>query len=170
MTMKKRLGIFHILVLMGVLILSGFSHKFYVSISQIEVNDDNKTLEISMRLFSHDLEEAIQKEKDEKLLLGSKKENPEAEKLIGLYVKKHFKIIQADKKLDYKVLGFELENDIIWIYVEAGVSQDISEISVFNDIISDLFEDQKNIINLKNKGKTQSQICTKDKPLHSFNL
>ncbi len=168
MGIKKHTQLVHISIVLSLLVLFGFSHKFYVSISQIELNREAKSLEISIRLFAHDLEEAVFRNSKEKLLLGSNKENPKAKELILAYLKSNFEIIQSEKAIAYKLLGFELENDIIWLYVEASYKQIIKDIEISNSLITDLFEDQKNIINFKDKGKTQSQICTKTKPKYSF--
>ena len=82
MGIQNKYRLFHISIVLALLILTGFSHKFYVSISQVEVNHEAKSLEISMRMFAHDLEEAVFLSSKEKLLLGSKKENPKAKEII----------------------------------------------------------------------------------------
>ncbi len=168
MGIQKKYRLYHILIALSLLIFTGFTHKFYVSISQVELNHEAKSLEISMRLFAHDLEDAILLSTKEKLLLGSKKENPKAKEIILTYLKSNFKIIQSERSIEYKLLGFELENDIIWLYVEAPYKQLVRDLEISNSLITDLYEDQKNIINFKVKDKTQSQICTKDKPRYAF--
>lgn len=123
-----------------------------------------------MRLFAHDLENAILKSKKEKLLLGSKKENPKAEEIISNYLKSNFKINQNDAALKYKFIGFELENDIIWLYLESEIDLKIRDLTISNSVITNLYEDQKNIVNFKYNKKTQSQICTKSKPEYGFKI
>ena len=48
------------LLLLGIVIFSSFSwHKFYVSLTEMRVNEENKTIEISIRIFPDDLDKAI---------------------------------------------------------------------------------------------------------------
>lgn len=163
-----------ILKISGLLIIlisiSAFSHKFYVSISQIDVNKKDEVLEISIRLFADDLEEAIKKETGKILLLGSYNQNPDSEKLIVSYLKNNFIVKQKEAKINFKFIGYEMEKDIIWIYLENPFDPEIEKLHISNTLIISLYEDQKNIINLINSENTKSQICTKTNPAYQFHL
>lgn len=160
----------HILLPLMILgMLTASSHKFYVSISQVDLNRDTRSLEISMRVFTHDLIDAIKGDKEDLLLLGSDKENPEAADIIVKYLNDNFAILQGKHNLDFNFIGFELENDIIWMYLEVPFKK-FSDFQIENKLIMDLYPDQKNIVNFRDSGSTKSQICTKSKPAHSFKI
>jgi len=166
-----RYGIIHIFAFFLILVsVNAAPHKFYVSISQIDVNSENSSLEITSRIFTHDLTAAVEKEHNTRLLLGTEREDPGAKEKIGKYLQDHFHLIQSGNELDYIFLGFEIENDIIWLYIEAAYIDELKELSVENSLIMELFEDQKNIVNLRFDGKTRSYICTKSEPSRTFTI
>ena len=61
-----------------ILIFTGFSHKFYVSLVQVQFNPENKALEITMKIFTDDLEYAISGSKLS-YGLGTETEPPQAD-------------------------------------------------------------------------------------------
>lgn len=126
------------------------------------------SLEVSIRLFTHDLSDAILETKGKKLLLGSEKQHPDTDEIIMDYLTGNFEIRQNDEKSTLKLLGFELENDIMWLYVEAPMVENLRVLELSNKIIMDLYSEQKNILNVRDNKKTESQICSKAKPVHKF--
>ncbi len=150
------------------LILALTPHKFYVSLSQIDVNQEDNVLEISCRAFSHDIEEAIAKSQGIKLLLGTEKQHTSSQLCLKKYVEEAIKIKVKGESLDISLIGFELEEDIIWLYAQTTKYSDFEDIQVHNSLLMDLFPDQKNIINFNYGKLTRSVICTKNKPTHDI--
>jgi hypothetical protein len=66
-----------------------FIHPLFVSVTEINHNAKEKTLEISCKVFTDDLEKAIEKSANIKLDLFNIKDKAAAEKAVTEYVKKH---------------------------------------------------------------------------------
>jgi len=125
---------------------SGFAHKFYVSITEVNYNTENKSLEISIKLFTDDLEAALEEGTTKKLWIGDEREAPETDSLLATYLNKKFNIHVNDEAQIAAFLGKELEADVTWCYLEIMNVSDIKNITVNNRIFMELFDDQKNLV------------------------
>lgn len=158
-------------ILMIGLVFSSASHKFYVSITQVDVNNESFKLEISSRIFTDDLEATIQVETGQKLWLGTDKEHLKADSILFAYIGSSIEFSQDDSEVEVKYIGKEVEADVTWIYLESkkGISVNRA-IDISNKILYAKFPDQKNIVNLHFGKKTKSQIHTKDRFVYSYSL
>lgn len=140
--MKKQ--ILFLLILFAGGITNANIHKFYVSITEITLNDQNSRLEISTKLFYDDLQNAVYIEEGERI------EDPvqDHQKLVETYIKRHFKIYINGKQVSLSMLGLEPEVDAVWCYFESEeVPENFNSLQVINSIFVDLFPRQSNIIN-----------------------
>ncbi len=171
MTRRIASSSFYYLLIVFILVLTSSSkHKFYVSISQVDINTSTNSLEITIKAFAHDIEDAILQENHIKLSLGNSEQDSLSTEEIRKYLSGRVVVKQSDTLLPLKLIGFELETDVIWLYLEAKYLPDNNELSIRNSLIMELFEDQKNIINIRQEGVTKSWICTKSHPEYSFKI
>lgn len=140
--MKKQV-LLSFLVLFTMLAFAG-AHKFYVSITEITLNNSSNRLEISTKVFYDDLQNAIYIEDGKKVNdpLSDHKED------IDTYIQRHFKIEIDGKQVPLTMLGVEPEVDAVWCYFESEpVAKNFKSVQVINSIFVDLFPRQSNIIN-----------------------
>ncbi len=127
------------------------SHKFHMSLTEVEYHKDDHSIAISHRLFSDDLERAIQEHTtQEKLNSSFKLEN--SEKQIESYIKRNFRINNKGIEQDFKWVGYEINVDIVWIYLEKNLIQSIpnwKDFEVCSSILNSLFDDQINLVTIK---------------------
>jgi hypothetical protein len=73
---------------------------------------------------------------------------------------------------EYSFLGKRYDNDVMVCYLElTGVqAQQLSSISIYNDLLTDLFEDQKNIVHLTVKEQKKSFVLVKGDNKAMLNL
>lgn len=146
-----------ILLLLTSLLCLASRHPYYVSICQIDHNPKTKSLEITFKIFTDDLEYAIETSTGEKLRLGSKRENKHAGKILFNYVKENvsFKIDGKKHRFDY--VGYEVEQDLTYIYVEIPHVAEMHQITVKNPLLTNVFENQSNIVHI-NYHKEQKSL------------
>lgn len=165
-------GLFFSVILLSGLLLTSANHKFYVSITQVDVNMESRKFEISSRIFTDDLEATILDETGQKLWLGTDKEHLNADSILFDYIASVLYFNQDGIDMQLNFIGKEVEADVTWIYLESekGVSLE-KAIDISNEILYDHFPDQKNIVNVRFDKKTVSQIHTKSRSqyLYSFN-
>lgn len=132
------------------ILLTAFTcHKFYFSNTEVFHNQENETLEITMRLFTDDLERAIAGDDAGQMRLGDAQENPAAQQMVEAYVQKHFQIQRADSTLSLAFIGKEVEYDITWIYLEAEGVSEVDGLKVKSRVFTDLFPEQVNEVHLE---------------------
>ena len=139
--------------------LSGI-HKFYVSVTRIEHQKESDALQITTRIFIDDLEKLLSERYGIEGGLATESENPLADEYILKYLRAKFLIRLDENPLTYKFLGKRYEYDQVILYMEvpeSGLNQ-ASSISVECDLLTDLFEEQKNIVHVLAKGKKKSFV------------
>ncbi len=161
-----------ILFLLIIFSLSSFSayHKFYVSVTEIEHNEKNSSLQVISRVFTDDLEKVLKERFDPDLRLGKKVETPGVEAYLKKYLEQRFTVEVDGKPLEITFLGKEYENDMTLFYIEIPEVKGFSSIKVKNTMLLDMFEEQKNLIHVQYKGKTKSLILAEGKESDVLNF
>lgn len=132
-------------------------HPVHLSVTNIEYVENQKKFEISIRVFINDFEKIVDYQNNIKLNLGTSKELPKANYYIDKYIFKHLKIkINGSYIPESKFLlkKKEKKDVTLWLYYEVkNNKKNISEIEVFNNLMTDLYRDQKNMVILTIFGK-----------------
>ncbi|GGF33822.1 DUF6702 family protein [Echinicola rosea] len=124
-----------------------YLHPFYISVTDINYNENSQSLEIAQKIFWDDLEVALGN------LAGRSvdfmhPDDPEAlSSMIESYLLKNNQISVNGKKAELQYLGFEVEEDAAWFYLEAkGVSKP-TKVKISNEILIRDYPDQRNMVN-----------------------
>lgn len=136
--------------------LSSF-HAFYVSICEISHNKDTQSLEISLKIFTDDLEKALQKNTREKVLLQNGATG-QTRVLLEQYLLTHLELKVNNIRKNLKYIGCENAQDATWCYIEAENVPSIQKIDVKNSVLTDVYEKQSNIVNVVYNGTTKSLL------------
>jgi len=137
-------------------------HKEYYSLTKIHYNAKSESLEITMRLFTDDMERALSEYYKKPLELGTKIEIADADKLLELYLSQQFKVRLNTIDRRYKFIGKEFEKDAIYLYLEVADVKNIKELGVTNTILTILFLEQENIIKINVNNQHKSMILTQE--------
>jgi hypothetical protein len=147
-----------------ILIISGFTfHEFYVSLCKIDHNAETSALEITMRIFTDDLENGITGSQDF-YGLGTIDEPADSDSLIFSYILENFKVNLDGNCMKLNYIGKEVEVDVTWIYIEIEEVEFIGRIEVSNHMLTELFEGQVNVVNVNYTGKTLGLLLKQDSP------
>ena len=65
-------------------------------------------------------------------------------------------------------IGKEVELDVTWIYVEIEDVPVLEKIEITDRMLTELFEEQVNIVNVNYNEKTLGLLLTQDKPTGSL--
>ena len=126
-----------------------FMHPYFISMTEIEHDKSNNSVEISVRIFTDDLEKTIRQTYTGKVDLMNAAEKANSEKLIQQYINKHL-IIKADGKvLNLKFDGFNSEEGSIWSYFECDNISSVKTFDVTNTILYDYRQEEVNFIHVK---------------------
>ncbi len=139
------------------LIISNVStHPIYVSVIEVEHNAKGKTLEISCKLFTDDLEKVLRTTYKIPVDLINPKDKPAMDRLINDYVQKHFKVSADNRLLALKYLGFEQVEEGIYSYFEAENIAAVKNITIFNDLLYEYKQEQMGLLHITVNGTRKS--------------
>jgi hypothetical protein len=145
--------LFHKWLLTGYLALV---HPFFVSVTEINHNATDKTIEISCRTFTDDLETAIEKTQKLKLDLTHPKDSVLAAKAVGDYIKKHLQLKADGKPLQLEFVGFERENEAVWSYFQVSNVAAVKKIDITTTVLFEASDKQINFLHVTVGGHRKS--------------
>lgn len=137
-------------------------HPIHVSVTEIEYDAAEQELEIMMRIFVDDLENALRLHHKQAGLDILNADEGTAKKLIGAYLLTHFNVVLDNKKTRLEYLGQEVEGQAFICYILAPGIQNWKSCEVTNSVLFELFNDQSNIVHVTNGGVTRSRRLLPD--------
>lgn len=144
-------------------------HKFYFSNTELHVNREASTVEITLRTFTDDTERALMDGRSDPLRIGDEREDPATPALLDTYLHEHLVVLCGEDTLDLAFLGFEVEGyDITWSYLEAPLPDLSAPITIHHTLFLDLFEDQTNSVHCDLSGGWIAKELNRDNTTHTF--
>lgn len=157
-------------ILMAINYLSGiWLHDFHISVADIAYDEQNKAVEIAVRIFVDDLEEGlIVWSGDQKVDVINPKDQVAFNGLLKKYVLENFMVAVNEKTTEMRYLGAEIEDNLMYCYIEIESVKKLKSIEVKNTILMDLYSDQVGLVHVENNGSIQSMKLTTDVPTDTF--
>ena len=149
------------LILASFFLLSGFksgAHEFYLSVTEIEYNNEKQSLQIITRVFIDDFEDMLNERYGADLQLSEEAEEGAVAENISKYLKQKLRLQVNGEELQLNYLGKEYDTDQLILYIEVEDLAPFKKIEVTNEILTDLFDDQKNVVHVKVNDKTKSLL------------
>jgi hypothetical protein len=131
-------------------------HPLFVSVTEIEHNAKEKSLEVSCKIFTDDFEKALRAAYKTKVDLLDAKIKPAMDKLVSDYVLKHLQINVNGKAVALKFIGYERIEEGIYSYFEVANIALPKKIIVTNDILYEYKKEQIGLLHVTVGGKRQS--------------
>lgn len=148
------------------------AHKFYVSVTNISFSEDDSAFQITSRVFIDDLDKLLK----ERYGIEAKLATPDEAKIADEYIEKYFRtkfLVEFDGEVvQYNFLGKRYDNDVVICYLEI-TDVDLSKIktmSVQNEVLTDLFDEQKNVVHIKWKDNKKSFVLIRENNKGMLNL
>jgi hypothetical protein len=132
------------------------AHPLYITVTEISHNAKDKTLEISCKAFTNDLETVLEKMAKTKVDLAAAADKKATDQLIGAYVEKHLLLKCDGKPVQLHFIGSEKEADGTWSYFQVNDIATVKKIDVVNNLLYDGFEQEINIMHVTVGGERKS--------------
>lgn len=139
--------------------LSGFinhHHPIFVSVTEIEHNSKDKTLEISCKIFTDDFETSLRRKYNTRVDLLDTRLKPEMNRLVNDYIQKHLSIAVDGKAAILQFIGFEQEEEGIVSFYEVRNIASVKKLDVTDSILYDEKPQQMEIIHVIVNGERKS--------------
>ena len=136
-----------LLLLVCALFFTSFSnHKYYVSTTKIAYVSASKSLQITLHVFTDDMEVLLNQRYSEHYKLESDNYPKQIHKTIDKYVNSKLKIVADDNPLKLQFIGKKYRDDQVVCYFEVEQVPPFKKLEIANSLLFDLFEDQQNIV------------------------
>lgn len=147
-------------------------HKFYNSVTNVTYSEKDAALQITSRIFIDDFEKVLQERYNLKAELATKNEAKEADAFIEKYFRTKFTVEINGKNAPYHFIGKEYDTDILICYIEVPDVDmaTATSIQIGNEMLTDIFDEQQNIVHFKINGKKKSFVLTKSDTKGMLNL
>lgn len=140
-------------------------HDFHISKCNIEYKPDEASLQISLQMFIDDLEVALKEQGHDSLYIGTAKESELSNEFIEAYIVQKLKLKANEKELeDYSWIGKEISEDLtsLWCYIEIDSIEELHSLHLKNEILLEIFPDQKNINKILVPGHKQNHFMSQN--------
>jgi len=143
-------------------------HPIYVSVTEIQHNTKDKSLEISCKIFTGDFENILKSKTKYKVNLLLPTDKTLMESLVNQYIQQHLKIKVDGKLKPMEFLGYEQNEDAIQSFFEINEVATLKKIDVQDDILYEYKSEQISIIHVVVNGNRKSTKLVN--PDSSFSL
>jgi len=131
-------------------------HPLYIAVTEINHNSKDKILEISCKMFTNDLEAALEKMSGTRVDLSAAASKAATDKLIEAYVERHLRLRVDGKPVALHFVGSEKENDGTWSYFQVNDVSTVKKIEAVDELLYDSFNQQINIMHVTVGGQRKS--------------
>ena len=135
---------------------AGNWHPLHLSSMDVNYTTKPGTLEISCRLFTDDLEDALKKQFNVPTDLSAAAKHQAMDVLLKKYIALHLKFQANGQPVTLNYLGFEKDREAVIVYVESTPLKSFKKLEVYNTLMYDLFTDQTNIMHVVINGDRKS--------------
>ena len=146
---------------------TGHAHRFFASFSQIDMQPAKGTIEITHRIFTHDIEDLLVRYQGDSGELSDEV----IETFLKDYIIQAFAIYSPDgNMIPLRWIAVEVGLNDIFVYQEADLQQGQQTLIIADRILHDLFDDQSNTVNLKLDGKVKSHTFQKNSKMYQISF
>ncbi len=132
------------------------THPYFVSVTEIDHNAKEKTLEISCKIFTDDFEKTLRQVYKTQVDLLKPKDKEAMSKLVSDYVTKHLLVSVNGKAVTLQFIGYEQEEEGIESYYQVNNIPSVNKIDVVDNILYDYKKEQIGIIHAVVDGNRKS--------------
>ncbi|MEJ7736529.1 MAG: DUF6702 family protein [Chitinophagaceae bacterium] len=131
-------------------------HPFFVSVTELNHNQAENTLEISCKMFADDFENALKAKHKTGVDITHPKDPRQADKLVFEYIQKHLQIKVNEKPVNLEYIGFEKESEAVWCYMQVKDISRIRKLEIMNNLLYEMYNTQIGIIHASAGGQRKS--------------
>ncbi len=155
-SLHKWLFVFFFLIASSAFVPKKYFHPYFVTVTEIQHNPKEKTLEISCKIFTDDFEKTLRSNYNTNVDLLNSKDKSKMDKLVAGYIKKHLQIIVNGRLLLLQFAGYENEEEAIWCYFQVKNIAAVKKIDVKDDLLFEYKKEQINLLHITVNGKRKS--------------
>ncbi|MEM7560274.1 MAG: DUF6702 family protein [Planctomycetota bacterium] len=150
-------------------------HPFHISVAELEFNAKSKRVEVSLKLHSTDMDNALSADLGKRVDV----EKDKVDKELTKYLEGHFYLLPESAAKAEEVtektplskvhfVGKELDKGWLWVYFEMELPKTDEPLALVNTVFLDRIKDQINTVSVRANAKRESMKMTRKKLWHPF--
>lgn len=143
-------------------------HPIFVSVTEIEHNSAEKTLEISCKIFTDDFEKTLRQYNKGTIDLLNPKYKTAMSPLVSNYVQQHLQLKVDNKAAALQFLGYEQQEEGIISYFQVNNVAGFSKLDITDNILFDYKKEQISLLHVIVKGERKSTKLVNPEDKASF--
>lgn len=154
-TKKKYVNL--ILLCLPFIISFGFTtkkHPFYLSVTELTINTQLKKVELSCKIFTDDLQLGLHQMHNKSVNL--EKQSRLNDSLLAIFALKHLEVSLGKYPVALKYLGYEINEEAVWFYLEGKPDKAATEVKVKNSFLCGSIASQSNLVHCTLNGARKS--------------
>ena len=146
-------------------------HPYYVNVVELDYNAAEKNMEISVRIFTDDLEKTLrQNYPGTKVDLIQPASKPAMDSLLKKYISSKLAVALNSKACAMQYVGYEQVEESIWTYFEIPYALPVKKVQLHNSLLYEYKKEQINMQHVVVNGKRQSYKIDNPKADVSFDF
>ena len=145
-----------VLIILLLLPTTVLAHRYHTSLTRIDYNESEKLAEITIQVFTHDIEDGLTRKNGKRVTLDK---TPKINEIILNYLSDRFVIRNKnDEAKKLRWIGIQQETDVTLIYVETEMPETFQGATLENGILQEVFSDQVNLATIRYDSKKNDLI------------
>lgn len=148
------------------------AHKFYLSVTNVDYSEKDEAVQIITRIFIDDLNTVITERYGLPAKLGTEWETELDAVYLEKYLRAKFVVEINGENVAYTIVGKKYDTDLVICYLEVPnvPLNGLKQIAIENEILTDIYDDQQNVVHFKVNGKKKSFVLIKSDTKGMLNL
>ncbi len=141
-----------------------------MGVTDIKYDATSKQLNVSVKLFTNDLENALRTISKKNIDILNPKNKAETDSVLFTYIKQHLAITLNSKAQRLHYIGYEKEDESIWTYLEITKAPSPKTLLIDTKLLYDFLPQQINIVHAEVNGNKKSSKVTNPDSKIEFNF
>ena len=131
-------------------------HPVYMSVTEIDHNAKDQTLEISCKIFTDDFEKTLRLSYNKAVDLIHPSDKTAMNKLVSEYVQMHLTVKVDGKNTNLQFLGYEQQEEGIISYFQAGHISTVKRLDITDNLLYEYKDQQISLLHVTVNGSRKS--------------
>ena len=148
------------------------AHKFYLSVTNVNYSEEDRALQVTSRIFIDDFEKVLFERYGIEAKLATPNESKVADEYVEKYLRTKLVVEINGENAPYTYIGKRYDNDVVICYIEVP-DVDLAQtksIEIENELLTDLFDEQQNIVHFSIGDLKKSFVLVKSDTKGMLNL
>ena len=131
-------------------------HNVYSSFTRVDWNNSDSSIEVVFEIFSHELEAKLSVMTGKRMTFLDDNDYETLAAAIPSYIEENLLIVSDGSVVPLNYLGFEMQDQLVYMYLESDLSQPPKKVSVMNAALLDDLPGQTNTVMVVVNGDKQT--------------